>query len=1002
MIRRSFSVLAAIIAVLAASPSTAFDIQAPTTEGRFDRLVVGDPAGALDVATMSAASLPTAARSGWDSFRAAHGAEWSISLDRRSGAPLLVEGKGIAWPVGAGATIDSIAATLRPFIAANRSLLLADDSELVLDRDASGPLQQDVWQIVFSREVAGVPVAGERYLFTIGHGNLISFGSPRWSRIDVNATPDIDEAAARARLTTYMGLTKDDAGEDFERPRLEFIPLRAGVSRAGSGYYRGAIGSGYSSALVWRFSLRVAGDPGLWLAQIDAHSGAIRSFGDDTKHASRLKGGIYPHADDQICPDGCEQPNYPIPFATINVNGGTPMTTSNGIFNCAPVGSTATTTLTGPYVKIAESCGPISESVICSNDLDLGITPGINCNVQPGASPGNTYAARSSFFHLNRAAEHARFWLPTRIWLAHQFTANVNVPQACLGAWNAGQVYFGWTADPCNNGGANVGNIYHEWGHGLDQNDGGNYDVPTEGYADVVAILQTRDSCVFRGLSLPSLGPCGPSGNACVTSCFGGRDLDWNAHALHTPSTATNWVVPFCELSPGFPAPCGYEQHCEGQLVGETFWDLATRDLPATGMSLASSWQLVDRLWYTSRLGSGGNAYNCALPDTDGCSATSWFAKMRAVDDDDGNLANGTPHAAQIFAAFGRHNLACGAEGDASNQSTPTCPVIPAPTLTGAPRPSANFLSWNSVPNASSYRILRNNIGCQVASTRVSDVTATSFTDTLFGNGFTIYYRVQGLSGNAACDGAVSNCIALTSQPLAGVLTLDASAYACSSAVITVTVVDGNAGASPTASLTSTTEGTAETIPLIPIAPGSTTYRNTITTTTAAPVADGLLSVKNGDTITVTYIDANDGGGGVNMPRVTTATATCVTPGVRPVPDGSFGIVMTASRTDGTGASINLKWDVATCSSTDHHLIYGALETVASASVAGGACNLGTSGTSIWAGAPPGNVWFVIVGDDDATTEGSWGTSSGGVQRGGVTVSGQCGMVARDNSGACP
>ena len=56
--------------------------------------------------------------------------------------PLLVEGRGIPWPIEEGASIDSIAATLRPFIAANRSLLMADDSELVLDRDASGLLQR--------------------------------------------------------------------------------------------------------------------------------------------------------------------------------------------------------------------------------------------------------------------------------------------------------------------------------------------------------------------------------------------------------------------------------------------------------------------------------------------------------------------------------------------------------------------------------------------------------------------------------------------------------------------------------------------------------------------------------------------------------------------------------------------------------------------------------------------------------------------------------------------
>ena len=41
---------------------------------------------------------------------------------------------------------------------------------------------------------------------------------------------------------------------------------------------------------------------------------------------------------------------------------------------------------------------------------------------------------------------------------------------------------------------------------------------------------------------------------------------------------------------------------------------------------------------------------------------------------------------------------------------------------------------------------------------------------------------------------------------------------------------------------------------------------------------DGVLSVQNGDTITATYIDASDGGGGFNLPRVVTAQTDCVVP----------------------------------------------------------------------------------------------------------------------------
>ena len=256
---------AAIITALAGASARPWRSKHRIAHDASTALVVGDPAAALDAATMPAASLPSAARAGWDGFRAAHGAEWAISIDRRSGAPLLVEGRGNPMADrDAGATIDSIAATLAPVhrgqpIAAHGGRFRARARSRRVGPAAAGRLADRR----SAASVAGVPVAGERYLFTIGHGNLISFGSPRWSRIDVSATPDLDEAAARARLTTYMGLTKDDAVEDFERPRLQFVPLRAGAAPTpGSGYYRGAIGSGYSSALVWRFSVRVAGDPG--------------------------------------------------------------------------------------------------------------------------------------------------------------------------------------------------------------------------------------------------------------------------------------------------------------------------------------------------------------------------------------------------------------------------------------------------------------------------------------------------------------------------------------------------------------------------------------------------------------------------------------------------------------------------------------------------------------------------------------------------------------------
>jgi hypothetical protein len=110
---------------------------------------------------------------------------------------------------------------------------------------------------------------------------------------------------------------------------------------------------------------------------------------------------------------------------------------------------------------------------------------------------------------------------------------------------------------------------------------------------------------------------------------------------------------------------------------------------------------------------------------------------------------------------------------------------------------------------------------------------------------------------------------------------------------------------------------------------------------------------------------------------------------------------MSASRSNGAGSAIQLTWDVSTCSSTDHHVLYGALASVASATVTGAACNLGALASAAWTGVPGGNLWFVVVGDDDATTEGSWGTTTAG-QRGGTTASGRCGLTTRNNNATCP
>jgi fibronectin type 3 domain-containing protein len=610
---------------------------------------------------------------------------------------------------------------------------------------------------------------------------------------------------------------------------------------------------------------------------VDAHTGKIHVLYDDNKYA-QVKGGVYPESSDQICPSGCEQPNFPMPFADIDL-GGTPITTNAmGLFDCEPTGTVATTTLNGPYVRVSDNCGSVSESVTCDEDLDLGVSGGDDCVVPPGSSPGNTHSSRSSFYHLNRAKEHAMAWLPSNTWLKNKLTDNVNINSTCNAYWN-GSVNFYRSGGGCRNTAEIAGVVTHEWGHGMDQNDGGGYDGPSEAYADASEFMYDHTSCIGRGFR--ESANCGGYGNACL-NCTGVRDQDWDQREDHTPSTAAGFIGNNCG---GGGGPCGKEEHCEGYLGGETMWDFAVRDLPAMGLDQATAWQVADRLWFLSRNGSGGNAYNCSPPNSDGCGTNTWFTKLRNIDDDDGNLDNGTPHAAAIFGAFDRHNIACGSASDDSNQNFSNCPTIGSTTLVGSAGNNSASLSWDAVPDAAYYNILRNDIGCEHSFTLAAtvDAPATSYTDSDLGNDFPEYYRVQAVGSNSSCDGPVSNCIDVTPQPFAGSIKFDRLSYNCNY-TITITVRDANIGASTTeVTIWSSTESSPETVILTETEPDSSKYRGTINTTSAAPASDGLLSVSHDDTISAEYIDADDGEGGHGLVRLTEAVVDCIGPAISDV-----------------------------------------------------------------------------------------------------------------------
>jgi len=134
----------------------------------------------------------------------------------------------------------------------------------------------------------------------------------------------------------------------------------------------------------------------------------------------------------------------------------------------------------------------------------------------------------------------------------------------------------------------------------------------------------------------------------------------------------------------------------------------------------------------------------------------------------------------------------------------------------------------------------------------------------------------------------------------AGAVKLDADLYACSGTAI-IEVNDGSLRGAGTQDVTiwSDSETTPELLTLIETQADSGTFGGTIDLASASAVSgDGLLSVFDGDSFTVRYIDADDGQGGTNVIREDSATVDCSAPLISNVQVGAA-----------TGASAIVGWD---------------------------------------------------------------------------------------------
>jgi hypothetical protein len=810
-IRRRIAKLCLVAAGLVLATQAGAQVM-PGDAGDLRSLSVASPRLEQDHATADLAQarldLRATADSGLDAFMAAAGGTWVGQVDQRTGNVAYVEGSGLPWFPGRGnslrlqdvakylgssstpdlAAYDRKAREFAPLVA---GMLGFDPAALHLNLGRSGAPAPHVWFVDYDVLVGGRPIEGARVVFVVNNGNLISAGTENLPAAGTPA-PRLVYSAEKALDVVakhiggfYLDETWVDTGS------YHLLPALVGDARFDAGY---APGNGRGVLGVWQFVFRRAGEMGTWRARVDAETGELVEFGDINEYGA-VTGGAYkgdrPAAETVM----------PMPFANYATNQ---YANSAGLFS----GTTGTTTLSGQYVGISDSCGSISKSADANGLIAMGSSSGTDCTTPGSGGSGNTHAARTQYYMVNRAKEVGRGWLPTNSWLSAKLTANVNLNQTCNAYWNGSTLNFFKSGGGCANTGELPGVSLHEWGHGLDTNDGSGSSADNgtgETYGDTSAFLATHNSCIGNGFLSSN---CGGYGNAC-TSCTGVRDVDYAKHTSAVASTVDNFTRPNCPTSSNYKGPCGREGHCESLVSSQALWDLAARDLPGAGTGQA--WTILDRLWYLSR-STATKAFQCTTTSTpwtsNGCFTGSYFRSMRAVDDDNGNLNDGTPHGAAIASAFNRHGLACTTDAGWNVTFAATTPPA-TPSLTATAGNNSVALSWSG--SSGVYDVYRNESGCNAGFIKVAnDVSTTSYSDSAVANGFTYYYQVTAQpSGNEAAASAPSTCRSVT--PSGGTCTPPAAptGVAASASSQTAVNVSWNAstGATSYAIYRSTTSG---------------------------------------------------------------------------------------------------------------------------------------------------------------------------------------------------
>lgn len=572
----------------------------------------------------------------WQAFLREQGTPWTAHFSAATGTPYAIYGEGlrVSPPVGALGQASVLAANLLDRYAA---LLGRGDSRFV--ETISAKVNQ-TYVLVYDQTFRGLTVIGGRADVRLHESGVVSMFGSRAAPIpaDMATVPGIGEDAAWLAAWRHVEATPPAAPLGVVAPRARLV-IWAQVEGAQPTPVRLAwevnVDQRTPTVVVQR--VYVDAQTGRVLEAINqvyecglghTHVHGDKEHGDracshDDGHGNgasdtvatppapgalaNVVGNVKSWVNDKLSP---LQPLANLDMANIRVSvagGNVGFTDQNGNFDIPHTGTTPVNVTVGYNGRYMGTITPQQGSVV---SLTQSVTPGVPANLQ-------MLTASATDFEWSQPTIY--FWVD-KIWLwmdnlivggaagkarIATVTATCNRPSTCNAFYSGNTINFYAAGGGCNMTGFSTV-VTHEWGHGLDDAFGGisQTDGLSEGWGDMVSILLTGQPIV-------------------------GQDFTTSGgivrNALNT-----------------FQYPAGGGVHQQGQTWMGFGWTVRNEMIAKFGQQQGAD--------YASRIIVGSIVADATnQPDA--------VREVFVLDDNDGNLNNGTPNYTELERAARSRSL---------------------------------------------------------------------------------------------------------------------------------------------------------------------------------------------------------------------------------------------------------------------------------------------------------------------------------------------------------